>query len=166
MYVIVYFINNIESYSVKIHFFIYFTFNESEFILVRIFYLFAIEFFYALWMCQIIMTVYVWDKRSDYTYFWIWRVLYCATSVFILCTCILIVVNAILAAVKQVVLFVLYIDDGQDLGADLIMGIQYLVVLSNRHAIIWGRIDTSHKFNIDNYIIQVPCFRKWTYYRT
>lgn len=58
------------------------------------------------------------------------------TSVFILCTCILIVVNAILAAVKQVVLFVLYIDDGQDLGADLIMGIQYLVVLSNRHAII------------------------------
>lgn len=44
--------------------------------------------------------------------------MYCVTSVFILCTCILIVVNAILAAVlKQVVLFVLYIDDGQDLGA-------------------------------------------------
>lgn len=56
-------------------------------------------------------------------------VMYCVTSVFILCTCILIVVNAILAAVlKQVVLFVLYIDDGQDLGADLIMGIHYPVV--------------------------------------
>lgn len=56
-------------------------------------------------------------------------VMYCVTSVFILCTCILIVVNAILAAVlKQVVLFVLYIEDGQDLGADLIMGIHYPVV--------------------------------------
>lgn len=63
---------------------------------------------------------------------------YCVTSVFILCTCILIVVNAILAAVlKQVVLFVLYIDDGQDLGADLIMGIHYPVghVFSKRHVI-------------------------------
>lgn len=49
------------------------------------------------------------------------------------------VVNAILAAVlKQVVLFVLYIDDGQDLGADLIMGIHYPVVhvFSKRHAVI------------------------------
>lgn len=65
--------------------------------------------------------------------------MYCVTSVFILCTCILIVVNAILAAVlKQVVLFVLYIDDGQDLGADLIMGIHYSVVqvFSKRHAVI------------------------------
>lgn len=59
--------------------------------------------------------------------------MYCVTSVFILCTCILIVVNAILAAVlKQVVLFVLYIDDGQDLG------IHYPVVhvFSKRHAVI------------------------------
>lgn len=65
--------------------------------------------------------------------------MYCVTSVFILCTCILIVVNAVLAAVlKQVVLFVLYIDDGQDLGADLKMGIHYLVVhvFSKRHAVI------------------------------
>lgn len=63
--------------------------------------------------------------------------MYCVTSVFIHCNCILIVVIAILAAVlKQVVLFVLYIDNGQDLGADLIMGIQYLVVFSNGHAII------------------------------
>lgn len=90
-------------------------------------------------MCQIIMTVYVWDERSDYMYFWILWVMYCVTSVFILCTCTLIVVNAILAAVlKQVVLFVLYIDDGQDLGADLIMGIHYPVVhvFSKRHAVI------------------------------
>lgn len=65
--------------------------------------------------------------------------MYCVTSVFILCTCILIVVNAILAAVlKQVVLFVLYIYDGQYLGADLIMGIHYPVVhvFSKRHAVI------------------------------
>lgn len=129
--------------------------NESEFILVRIFYLFAIKFFYALiWMCQIIMTVYEWDKRSDYMYFGIWWVMYCVTSVSIHCNCILIVLAAVL---KQVVLFVLYIDNGQDLGADLIMGIQYLV-FSNGHAIIWGRIDTSYKFN------QVPCCRKYTHY--
>lgn len=63
--------------------------------------------------------------------------MYCVTSVSIHCNCILIVVIAILAAVlKQVVVFVLYIDNGQDLGADLIMGIQYLVVFSNGHAII------------------------------
>lgn len=89
-------------------------------------------------MCQIIMTVCMRWKVWLHVFLDFMSNVLCDT-VFILCTCILIVVNAILAAVlKQVVLFVLYIDDGQDLGADLIMGIHYPVVhvFSKRHAVI------------------------------
>lgn len=92
-------------------------------------------------MCQIIIFVYVCNEWSDLFQvlqiflFDLINILLCNIFSVNTVTCILVVLNGSCQTHHVIV----PLDDVQDLGADLIMGtsIQYLVVFSNRYAVVF-----------------------------